>query len=316
MWITQANEQTSEPQAHNILFLKWALSLQITRTLCGQLVTKSRAKRWIWTSWSVLIRMLLLFWVTRNMNYLWSAVMSSDQTWIKPRITRDSVHKMYQLRPFYLETTSNNSWILSKPPTKSRNLRRVEPELVANSVGTKSQRSTYKSTSNDNGSLQISTTGVPFLSKTTGKIRERSKKTWGPPSTRKRRGQELNTNNNGLIKLDRLQVSSFESNVDNLKLYLSQQVQSFEAGKIRTCYSMWQELTSDPDILNEVKGLNIDFITSPWQGRAPNQRKFSPEESRIKVESEINKLLVKGGIIPNTHQNQENLFVPFFSEQN
>lgn len=81
--------------------------------------------------------------------------------------------------------------------------------------------------------------------------------------------QELNTNSNGLIRLDSLQVSNFEANVDNLKLYLSQQVQIFQAGKIKTCYSMWQELTSDPEILNTVKGLNIDFIANPWKGKAP-----------------------------------------------
>ena len=74
-------------------------------------------------------------------------------------------------------------------------------------------------------SLQISTTGVHIHFKSTGKIGERSQKTWGPPSTRKRRGQELNANSNGLIKLDSLQVSNFEANVDNLKLHLSQQVE-------------------------------------------------------------------------------------------
>ena len=60
-----------------------------------------------------------------------------------------------------------------------------------------------------------------------------------------------------------------------MKLYLSQQVQSFQAGKIKTCYSMWQELTSDPEILNTVMGLNIEFIANPWQGKAPTQKKFS-----------------------------------------
>ena len=64
---------------------------------------------------------------------------------------------------------------------------------------------------------------------------------------------------------------------------------------------MWQELTSDPEILNTVKGLNIDFIANPWQGQAPTQKKCSPEESRI-IESEINKLLVKRVITPATHE--------------
>ena len=64
---------------------------------------------------------------------------------------------------------------------------------------------------------------------------------------------------------------------------------------------MWQELTSDPEILDTGKGLNIDFIANPWQGRVPSQKKFSLGESKI-IESEINKLLVKGVIIPTTHE--------------
>ena len=87
-------------------------------------------------------------------------------------------------------------------------------------------------------SPQISTTGDRILSKTTEKSRREVRKPEVPPLKEKGGGQELNTNNNGLIKLDRLQVSNFETNVDNLKLYLSQQIQSFQAGKIRTCYLM------------------------------------------------------------------------------
>ena len=96
---------------------------------CWQLVTKSRAERWISMSLSLLIRMLFLFWVTCSMNYLWSNDMPSDLAWIK--ITWDSAQKMYQSRPFYLKTTSNNI-------------------TQASASDTKWQRTTFKSTSNDN----------------------------------------------------------------------------------------------------------------------------------------------------------------------
>ena len=198
---------------------------------------------------------------------------------------------MYQLRPFYLETISNNSLIPSKPPTKSRKLRRA---ALNRRVLIK-----VPPTITGSASLQISTTSVHILSKTTGKSGREGKKPEVRPLQEKGGGQELNANNTGLIK--RLQVSNFETNLDNLKLYLSQQVESFQAGKIRTCYSMWQELTSDPEILDTVKGLNIDFIANPWQGKVPSQKKFSLGESKI-IESEINKLLVKGVIIPTTHE--------------
>ena len=56
---------------------------------------------------------------------------------------------------------------------------------------------------------------------------------------------------------------------------------------------MWQELISDPEILNTVKGLNIEFIRNPWQGRAPDKKKHL-------VWRKV-KLLVKGVIIPTTH---------------
>ena len=49
---------------------------------------------------------------------------------------------------------------------------------------------------------------------------------------------------------------------------------------LTNCYSMWQEVISDPEILNTVKGLNIEFIRNPWQGRAPDQKTFSLEESK------------------------------------
>ena len=74
---------------------------------------------------------------------------------------------------------------------------------------------------------------------------------------------------------------------------------------------MWQELTSDPEILNTVKGLNIDFIANPWQRKARIQKKSSLGESKV-IESEINKLLVKGVIIPTTHEPGEFISTIFF----
>lgn len=73
---------------------------------------------------------------------------------------------------------------------------------------------------------------------------------------------------------------------------------------------MWQELTSDPEIFNTVKGLNIDFMSNPWQNKTPNQERCSLEESRI-IESEINKLLVKGVIIPATNEPGEFISIIF-----
>ena len=96
---------------------------------------------------------------------------------------------------------------------------------------TKSQRSSYKSTFNDNWKRKPSDQFYRFISSPNplGKSGREVKKPEVPPLQEKGGGQELNKNNNGLITLDSLQVSNFEANVDNLKLYLSQQVQSFQA---------------------------------------------------------------------------------------
>ena len=67
---------------------------------------------------------------------------------------------------------------------------------------------------------------------------------------------------------------------------------------------MWQELTSDPEILNTVNGQNIEFTRTPWQNRVPTQKAFNVEETKI-IEAEIKTLLLKGVIRPAPHERGE-----------
>lgn len=167
-------------------------------------------------------------------------------------------HQTYSLNKDYTELCSQNvpvtSLLFGDDLQQQLNTIKVSNKITqASASGTKSQSSTYKSSSSDNWkrkpSDQYYRHAYPLRNhwKNRG---EKLKKPEVPLLQEKGGGQELNTNNNGLIILDWLQVSNFEANVDNLNLYLSQQVQSFQAGKIRTCFSMWQELTLDPEILN------------------------------------------------------------------
>ena len=64
---------------------------------------------------------------------------------------------------------------------------------------------------------------------------------------------------------------------------------------------MWQELTSDPEILNTVNGQNIELTRTPWQNRVPTQKAFNVEETKI-IEAEIKTLLLKGIIRPAPHE--------------
>ena len=126
---------------------------------------------------------------------------------------------------------------------------------------------------------------------------EQVKKLEIPPLQEEGGGQELNANINGLANLGTLQVSDFESNVENIKQLLLFKIQCFTAGSLSKFYSRWLELTSDPEVLSTVKGQFIEFTATPYQDRVPAQKKFCAAESTI-IQSEINKLLQKEVIKP------------------
>lgn len=82
---------------------------------------------------------------------------------------------------------------------------------------------------------------------------------------------------------------------------LSREIQCFKAGNLRKCYSRWTDLTSDPEVLNTVKGQFIEFTTNPYLDRVPAQKKFSVYESTV-IQSEVNKLFQKEVIIPTSNE--------------
>ena len=69
--------------------------------------------------------------------------------------------------------------------------------------------------------------------------------------------------------------------------------EEFLVGGLAQCYDRWAQLTSDPEILDYVKGVKLDFIETPVQDKLPHEIKFSKEE-KILVQKEIKKFLELG----------------------
>ena len=83
----------------------------------------------------------------------------------------------------------------------------------------------------------------------------------------------------------------------NLAIISRRKVNSFRAGQIANYYNQWKLLTSDPEILDIVRGAHIDLEQLPVQKSPPKSNNFIDCESKL-IDIEINKLLSKGVITP------------------
>ena len=84
----------------------------------------------------------------------------------------------------------------------------------------------------------------------------------------------------------------------------------FQAGRIQ-CYLLnWGKLTTDPHILNMVKGCKIDFDQLPHQRQPPCQHQFSNKEAET-ISAEIKKLVHKGVLLKSSHEKGEFLSTIF-----
>lgn len=180
IWITLANEQTSEPQTHKISFLKWALSLQSSWILCWQVVTKNKQSK----------EMNLGQLIGSQMDAL---ALSGHTQYELSMKWRDAI--IPSLNKDYTGLCSQNvpvtSLLFGDDLQQQVNTMKASNKFTQASASGLNRREVLIKVPLmiiGSQSLQISTTGVHILSKPTGKIGERSQKTWGPPSTRKRRG--------------------------------------------------------------------------------------------------------------------------------
>ena len=77
-----------------------------------------------------------------------------------------------------------------------------------------------------------------------------------------------------------------------LKEYLRNKHEAFQAGQIKTKLANWEKLTSDPEVLETVTGMKINFDERPETCRQNMQRRFSEMENKA-IDEEITKLLKK-----------------------
>ena len=90
--------------------------------------------------------------------------------------------------------------------------------------------------------------------------------------------------------------------VENIKPYLTSKVEMFKAGAISNYLPVWEELTSDFEVLATVSGLPIEFDSTPSvSGHLPARNSFSSEEHTF-IGKEINSLLRKGVIKESFHE--------------
>ena len=107
------------------------------------------------------------------------------------------------------------------------------------------------------------------------------------------------------IALHRVSVSR------NFTLVVSKtQTATQSAGRIKHHLVNWGKLTTDPHILNMVKGCKIEFDQPPCQWKPPCQHQFSPKEAAT-MENEIAKLVLKGVLIKSSHEQGEFLSIVF-----
>ena len=73
----------------------------------------------------------------------------------------------------------------------------------------------------------------------------------------------------------------------------------FRAGGLAQCYSQWERLTSDSNVLHNVRGFTFDFIDRPYQTILPNQLITSNEE--ITIAQDLLQQLALKGVIEEIH---------------
>ena len=93
------------------------------------------------------------------------------------------------------------------------------------------------------------------------------------------------------------------TSVRKLNLFLHNKLQSFEAGGTHNCIEEWSKITSDPEILESVSGLRVDFNDiSSVEHKSPHI--LSTKQIGI-ANQEIAKLLSKKVIINSEHEKGE-----------
>ena len=108
----------------------------------------------------------------------------------------------------------------------------------------------------------------------------------------------------------KMKVSNWERFVPRIKKYLTSLCDNFKAGNVSKKFSEWKKITSDKDILSDIRGMSIECTDIPEQHylRPPS---FSQTESMI-IDMEVGKLLTKEVIKPVANKGEgiiSNIFI-------
>ena len=99
----------------------------------------------------------------------------------------------------------------------------------------------------------------------------------------------------------------FEQLLPELKQWLQKKLQHFKDGCISTRLEKWAIIKSDPEILQTVEGLKLDFSEVP----SINKVGMKGGQNFPQIMSEANKPLKKGIVINTAHEEGE-LISPIF----
>ena len=72
--------------------------------------------------------------------------------------------------------------------------------------------------------------------------------------------------------------------------------QEMVAGSIKPRLELWEDVTSDPNVLQNVEGIKIQFDSPPFQDKVPREYKFNEHQKEF-IEKEIFELLDKNVIV-------------------
>ena len=88
---------------------------------------------------------------------------------------------------------------------------------------------------------------------------------------------------------------------------VTKEIQHFKGGCISTRLKEWAKITSDPEILQTVKGLTLDFLEEP----SINKVGMKSGQNSPQIMSEVDKLL-KNGIVINIAHEEGEFISPIF----
>ena len=84
-----------------------------------------------------------------------------------------------------------------------------------------------------------------------------------------------------LTKLTNIKVHEFSTFLPVLKEHFKLQIQHFKGGRLAHFHHEWEKITSDHEILDIVRGQQIEFDTEPFQNSPHLHLQFTDAEQAV-----------------------------------